>query len=440
MAHFLMAYNQYPDISELYSLYQKYSVITIDSRKTSSDSIFFALKGDNFNGNQFAESALNGGCCYAIIDEEKFCKGDKYILVKNVLSSLQDLAKYHRKQLNIPILCITGSNGKTTTKDLIQCVLSKKYNILATTGNLNNHIGVPLTLLSIKKNIQVAIIEIGANHIGEISSLCEMAQPDYGLITNIGKAHLGEFGGFENVIKAKSELYQYLKKNKKKIFLNSGNPLLISLSEGIDKINYDTISTCSLQEASPFLKIQFDDQIIFSQLIGTYNLENIASAICVGKYFCVENEKIKQAIEKYIPSNNRSQILKKGNNTIVLDIYNANPVSMRVAIENFSTMNGENKILILGDMLELGNYSANEHQEILKLIMNNNFERVILVGKNFMNAASEIKFSVREKFFFNTSDELVHDIQNIPSLQNKSSFILIKGSRGIKLEKVMEYL
>ena len=361
-------------------------------------------------------------------------------LVKNVLSSLQELAKYHRAQLNIPVLCITGSNGKTTTKELMRCVLSKKYNTLATAGNLNNHIGVPLTLLSVTKDIQFAIVEIGANHVGEISLLCEIAQPDYGLITNIGKAHLGEFGGPENVIKAKSELYQYLKKTKKKIFFNSDNPLLSSLSEDTNRINYNTTFTCSLCEASPFLKIQFEDQIISSQLIGIYNLENVASVICAGKYFGVENEKIKQAIEEYIPSDSRSQILKKGSNTIISDAYNANPDSMRVAIENFSSIKSENKILILGDMLELGDYSAQEHQVILKLIMDNNFERVILIGKNFISAALAINFSAKEKFFFNTSDEFICNIQSIPLLQNNPSFILIKGSHGIRLEKVVKYL
>lgn len=431
---------KFPSISELYSLYKKFPVVTTDSRKVSSQSIFFALRGENFNGNEFAQTAIQQGCAYTVIDEEKFYSGEKTILVKDVLQTLQHLALHHRSQLKIPILAITGSNGKTTTKELIKNVLSKKYKTLATVGNLNNHIGVPLTILSITDEIEIAIVEMGANHIGEIAMLCEIAKPDFGLITNIGKAHLGEFGNFENVVKGKKELYQFIRNNNGKIFLNSDNELLVSLTTDLEKITYGTkknsFCQCKMEDSFPFLKIKFNDKIVSSQLFGKYNFENIASTICIGKYFKVENEKIKEAIEEYVPSNNRSQILKTKSNTLLLDAYNANPSSMCAAIENFSEMEGKNKWLILGDMLELGKYEIEEHKNILQLLVEKKFQNIILVGEIFSKAVSEGK----NKFLlFKNSDELANRLKSNSPIK-KSSLILIKGSRGIKLEKVVDYL
>jgi len=440
---------KFPEISELYSVYQKFPNVITDSRKASANSIFFALKGDNFNGNQFAESALQQGCNYAIIDEEQYYIEEKTILVKDCLKTLQDIAMHHRTQLKIPVIGITGSNGKTTTKELIKIVLSKKYRVLATVGNLNNHIGVPLTILSISPDIEIAVIEMGANHVGEIELLCEIAQPGFGLITNIGKAHIGEFGSFENVIKTKTELFLFLRNNKGKIFINSSDNLLLSNALKLEKISYgnseNDFSCCKFLEANPLLKVLNEKEVISSKLIGKYNFENVSAAICIGKYFKVETQKIKEAIEEYTPSNNRSQIIHTKKHTLVLDAYNANPSSMKVAIENFSELSlkelssdgkGENKWLILGDMLELGEYEINEHKKILQLLTEKKLHNVILVGEKFSRAASEMKKNFLQ---FNSSDELAKALKSNSPIGN-NSLILIKGSRGIKLEKVVEFL
>ncbi|MEK6616474.1 MAG: UDP-N-acetylmuramoyl-tripeptide--D-alanyl-D-alanine ligase [Bacteroidota bacterium] len=434
---------KFPDIPKLYSLFLEFPNVITDSRKASSKSIFFALKGDNFNGNQFAESALKQGCRYAVIDEEEYYKGENYILVKNVLAALQEIAKEHRQHFKIPFIAITGSNGKTTTKELIKCILSKKYKTLATTGNLNNHIGVPLTILSITNEIEIAVIEMGASHVCEIAMLCEIAQPDYGLITNIGKAHLGEFGSWENVVKAKMEMFDFIRNKKRKVFINSENNLLMSNASGIEKITYGTsekdFCSCLFLDANPFLKINYDHETISSQLIGKYNLENVAAAICVVKHFGVETQKIKEALEEYVPSNNRSQIVHTKKNRLILDAYNANPSSMRAAIENFYEMKGENKWLILGDMLELGEYEMQEHATILELVAEKNFQNAIFVGEKFSKAISEMKINFPNQFLYKNSDELVNKLKaNL--LNKKPSLILIKGSRGIKLEKIIEYL
>ena len=430
---------KYPFIQELYSVFIKYPNISTDTRKIMPNSLFFALKGDSFNGNQFAETALKLGASYAVIDDEKKYHGDKYILVKDVLTCLQQLATYHRKQLKSIIIAITGSNGKTTTKELIKKVLEKKYRTLATQGNLNNHIGVPLTLLSITPEIELAIVEMGANHVGEIAMLCNIAQPDYGMITNIGKAHIGEFGSFENIIKAKTELYTYIKSNGKKIFVNAEDALLMKHARGIDQITYGTRSNAycrsELVEVNPFLKIVYENQPIQSKLIGTYNFDNITLAICIGKYFGIGIADIKNAIEEYVPSNNRSQIVKTKSNEIVLDAYNANPSSMMVAIQNFYQMKGDDKWLILGDMLELGQYEVEEHKSIIKLIESKKFKHVILVGNRFDKAVLELgsNFPV-----FKTSDELLNVISH--QYRIKDALILIKGSRGMKLERVVDSL
>ena len=434
---------KFPDVSELYSVLRQFPVVTTDSRKAVPGTIFFALKGENFNGNQFAASALQQGCSYVVIDEEQYYSGDKCILVKDCLAALQELAKYHRTQLKIPFIAITGSNGKTTTKEYIKNVLSKKYKVLATTGNLNNHIGVPLTVLEITSAIEIAIIEMGANHTGEIAQLCEIAQPDFGLITNIGKAHIGEFGSFEAIVKAKTEMYQYLKKKNGKVFINSSNELLVSNASGIEQISYGSsqkdFCSCTLAEASPFLKVKYENETIASQLVGKYNFENIAAAICIGKYFDVEAKKIREAVEEYAPSNNRSQIVKTKINTIISDAYNANPSSMRAAIENFHEIKGENKWLILGDMRELGTYEVEEHKNILQLISAKKFSNVVLVGDVFIKAVSELKPDAFAPLMFKNSDELALHLKAEP-LSKSPSLILLKGSRGIKLEKVVEFL
>ena len=434
---------KFPEILKLYSLYkQSYNVIT-DSRKASGNSIFFALNGDNFNGNQFAEIALNQGCSYAVIDEEKFYKGERYILVKDCLKTLQELAHFHRQHLKIPFIGITGSNGKTTTKELIKNILSKKFKTLATSGNLNNHIGVPLTILSITPDIEIAVIEMGANHIGEITMLCETANPDYGLITNIGRAHIGEFGSFENIVKAKMELYRFILKKKGKIFINSENDLLLKNASGIEKISYGNsivdYSQCQFKKANPNLKVKFENEIISSNLVGKYNFENVSAAICIGKYFGVDAIKIKEAIEEYVPSNNRSQVLQTKKNKLILDAYNANPSSMLAALENFSEMKNKNNWLILGDMLELGKYEIEEHKSILKLIADKKFQNVILVGDRFSKAVSESQLTFPKLLLFKNSEELAQKLKSNSPIES-SSLILIKGSRGIKLEKVVEFL
>jgi UDP-N-acetylmuramoyl-tripeptide--D-alanyl-D-alanine ligase len=434
---------KFPKIAELYSLFQKTRIVTTDSRSATEGTIFFALRGDNFNGNRFAEVAIKQGCSYAVIDEEKYYANEKCILVKDSLVALQELAKLHREKLSIPFIAITGSNGKTTTKEFIKSVLSKKYKVLATSGNLNNHIGVPLTILSITSEIEVAIIEMGANHIGEISFLCEIAQPGYGVITNIGRAHIGEFGSFEAIVKAKTELYQFLRKKGEKIFINSSNQLLLLNAEGIEKIIYGNslkdFCSCQLVEANPFLHVKYENEIIASQLIGRYNFENVVAAICIGKYFGVEVKQMKEAIEEYIPSNNRSQIVYTKTNTLILDAYNANPSSMCVAIENFDEIEGKNKWLILGDMRELGAFEIQEHKTILQLVVAKNFKNIILVGEVFLKAFSEMKSPSFNPLVFKNSDELVNRLKQDLFSKN-SATILIKGSRGIKLEKVIEFL
>jgi UDP-N-acetylmuramoyl-tripeptide--D-alanyl-D-alanine ligase len=431
---------KFPSIQELYSIFAKCKVITTDSRKIPAGSVFFSLRGDSFDGNLFAGEALKLGAGFAVIDNEDQYKGGKYILVKDCLKTLQELAAYHRKQLSIPFIAITGSNGKTTTKELIKSILSKKYKTLATTGNLNNHIGVPLTLLSIQPEIEIAVIEMGANHIGEIKLLCEIARPGFGLITNIGKAHIGEFGSFENIVKTKAELYDFIRINGGKIFINSGNELLMERSGGIDKISYgpsqNDFCKCQYENSDPFLKVRFENEIITSRLVGKYNFENAAAAICIGKYFGVDPKKIKEALEEYEPSNNRSQIIKTRSNTIILDAYNANPSSMRAALENFKEMEGGCKWLILGDMLELGTYELEEHKNILRLISGMKIINVILVGEQFSKASSELNM---EHMLFKTSDELAVYLKSKSPI-GKNNLILVKGSRGMKLEKVAEFL
>ena len=421
-------------------------LICTDTRELKPKSIFFALKGGNYNANQFAEKALDAGCSFAVIDDQAFKKDERYILVNDVLSTLQELANYHRKQLTIPIISITGTNGKTTSKELVSAVLGQKYKVLATKGNLNNHIGVPLTLLSITKEHEIAIIEMGANHQGEIAMLCNIAEPDYGMITNIGKAHLEGFGGEQGVIKAKSEMYKYISQKKGKLFVNGDNDLLMGLSEGINRVTYGTKENNDFIgefiESNPFVKIKCkknsdvtdinESPIISTQLIGKYNFENILAAACIGNYFQVDEKNIKEGLEYYIPSNNRSQVLQTKNNLLLLDAYNANPSSMNAAIENFAQMDQPNKMVVLGDMLELGEESEKEHNAVVDLLKQKNIPSIILVGPLFQKAGMRINAK--------TFETNVGALEYLKQMNPKQFTILIKGSRGIKLETIVEAL
>ncbi len=434
-------------IEKLYSLFLKHPIVCTDTRDIKPGSIFFALKGGNFNGNHFAEKAMEMGCAYAVIDEKEFQKNENYFLVDDVLKSLQQLSNYHRKQLNIPVIGITGSNGKTTSKELINAVLSKKYKVLATVGNLNNHIGVPLTLLSITKEHEMAIVEMGANHQGEIAELCTIAEPDFGIITNIGKAHLEGFGGIEGVKKGKSELYKYIQSKEGKLFVHGDDEVLLELAGSIEKVTYgtkklydivgsvatNTTEFISFQWATRYNAVNIKkSELVPTQLVGIYNYYNLLCAACVGNYFKVEDELINQALKEYSPSNNRSQLHKTKNNTLILDYYNANPSSMSLAIENFASLNQPNKMVILGDMLELGSESEKEHDAIVNLLQQKNISNALLVGPLFIAAGKKTNSKT-----FATSDEAVEFLK-----QNKiaDSIILIKGSRGIKLEKVVDVL
>jgi UDP-N-acetylmuramoyl-tripeptide--D-alanyl-D-alanine ligase len=423
---------------KIYNRFLECKAVSIDSREILKDALFFSLKGENFNGNQYAREALEKGCKYAIVDEEKYVEDDRFILVDNVLSTLQELANYHRLKLNPTVIGITGSNGKTTTKELIHQVIQEKYNTLATKKNYNNHIGVPLTLLELKSHHEFAIIEMGANHTGEIKNLCQIADPDYGLITNIGKAHLEGFGSYEKVIQAKSELYDHICNGKGTIFLNKDNSLLEKLTKERKCLTHtygsDKSAECKgeLLKTVPFLKIKTDELTIKTQITGKYNFENILASVAIGKFFQVSNESISRAIGNYIPENNRSQIVKTNKNEIILDAYNANPTSMSIALENFHEMDRDKKTLILGDMFELGKYSHDEHQTIINKIKTLGFKRVYLVGGEFQKVTHG-----DNHYTFKNAEELISHIKKHPIVD---SSILIKGSRGMALEKVVEYL
>jgi UDP-N-acetylmuramoyl-tripeptide--D-alanyl-D-alanine ligase len=425
-------------VENLYSLFLQHREISTDSRLIPEGALFFGLKGDHFDGNEFAGYALDNGASLAIVDDSRYCLNNRYILVENVIASLQQLANHHRNQFRIPILAITGTNGKTTTKELIHAVLSKKYQTLATTGNLNNHIGVPLTLLKLKSETEIAILEMGANHPGEIDHLCRIAEPTHGIITNIGKAHLEGFGGFDGVISTKTELFRFLKSRQGIVFVNNDNPLLVQYSDGMKVIHYETRKTTVMDEQNhpeyPYLKmeIKIDDQEITlsTKLFGSYNAENILAAACIGHFFGVEPGKIKEAIETYQPLNNRSQVLQTRSNLLILDMYNANPSSMEPALKNFAGSIHARKVLILGDMLELGSACDKEHQDILELIEKLGFTEVYLVGPVFTRLNTK-----REWMCFQDSElaRIWLDHHRITD-----AVILIKGSRGIKLEKLVD--
>jgi len=422
-------------IEEIHKHLIKSSGICTDTRSIKYNCLFFALKGANFNGNTFANNAIEKGAYKVIIDEKEF-QNDHSILVHNVLETLQELATFHRNYLNIPIIALTGSNGKTTTKELINVVLSKKYNTVATKGNLNNHIGVPLTLLAMNSDTEIGVVEMGANHHNEIELLCKIAKPDYGYITNFGKAHLEGFGSFEGVIEAKTEMYQYLKSNSKTVFINFNDKKQLTHSEGINKYTFgNEHQNCTIQllDASNEVLLNYQNAVIQSHLIGHYNYNNIAAAIAIGQFFKVTSENIKAAIENFIPSNNRSQLIEKGNNSIILDAYNANPSSMMAALENFIQSQGDQKTVFLGDMFELGPDTEKEHQNIVSYLENNYKGTCYLVGENF----NKTKVNASTIYKFKTFEELKKFLNRAP-LNNQH--ILIKGSRGMALERVLKYL
>ncbi|SHF87136.1 UDP-N-acetylmuramoyl-tripeptide--D-alanyl-D-alanine ligase [Flavobacterium defluvii] len=426
------------NIQEIHNLFLKCKSLSIDTRKIEKDSMFFAIKGENFDANTFAKQALDLGALYVVIDNESYFIDERTILVNNSLETLQELAKFHRNYLRLPIVALTGSNGKTTTKELINVVLSQKFKTKATIGNLNNHIGVPLTLLSFTKETEIGIVEMGANHKKEIEFLCEIAQPDFGYITNFGKAHLEGFGGVQGVVEGKSEMYQYLSKNDKEVFVNLEDPIQIERSAGIKSFTFGVNKkTADLNikdiKANPFVVIDYNNFTVESHLIGLYNANNINAAAAIGKYFKVDDTAIKTAIENYIPENNRSQLLKKGSNEIILDAYNANPSSMAVAITNFLQLENKNKIMILGDMFELGDESKQEHRAIVDSLSNQNESLCYLIGKSFY----ENKISNDGIKFFETFDAFADYLKGT---QFKDNTILIKGSRGMALERTLEYI
>ena len=426
------------NIQEIHNLFLQCKSLSIDTRKIEKGSMFFAIKGENFDANTFAQQALDLGALYVIIDNESYLIDDRTILVQNSLETLQELAKFHRTYLKLPIIALTGSNGKTTTKELINVVLAKKFKTKATIGNLNNHIGVPLTLLSFTKETEIGIVEMGANHKKEIEFLCEIAQPDYGYITNFGKAHLEGFGGVEGVIEGKSEMYQYLAKNNKTAFVNLEDPIQIEKSKSIQSFTFGIQKNqadlrINSIEANPFVCINYDAFDVKSNLIGLYNANNINAATAIGTYFKVDEKDIKAAIESYVPDNNRSQLLKKGTNQIILDAYNANPSSMAVAIANFIQLDNPNKIMILGDMFELGNESSQEHKIIVDSVASQNQSVCYLIGKEFY----EHKISKEHIYFFETFNSFAEYLKTAAFNDNT---ILIKGSRGMALERTLEYI
>lgn len=426
------------DITYIHSLFLKCKLVSIDTRIIEPNSFFIAIKGDRFDANAFAEEALEKGASYVVIDNADYYIDNRTILVKDSLVALQELAQFHRHYLKLPIIALTGSNGKTTTKELINVVLAKKHNTKATVGNLNNHIGVPLTLLSFDKNTEIGIVEMGANHKKEIKFLCELAKPDYGYITNFGKAHLEGFGGVAGVIEGKSEMYDYLSQNGKLAFINLEDPIQVdkskslkSFSFGVNKDKADVI--IKSVQADPFVVVGYSTSIITSHLIGLYNANNINAALAIGKFFGVSDSDIKEALESYVPENNRSQLISNGTNEIILDAYNANPSSMQVAIENFVQLDKPNKIVVLGDMFELGSESMAEHKRIVESLLKEEGVQCYFIGKVFFS--NKI---AKENFHFYETFEAFSESLKEKNFDNK--MILIKGSRGMALERTLDYL
>lgn len=425
-------------IIDLYDLFIHNPQITTDSRNCPKGSIFFALKGDKFDGNQYAGKALASGCVYAVIDNPDYYIGERTILVDNVLKTLQQLAHHHRKVLGLPIIGITGTNGKTTTKELLAAVLSTKFNLLYTEGNFNNHIGVPLTLLRLTHDHEMAVIEMGASHPGDIKELVDIVHPNYGIITNVGRAHLEGFGSFEGVIRTKGELYDYIRRSKGKIFIKKENEYLQSIAKGIEQITYgngdDAFASGQVVSCDPFLVFNWKQQgklhTVETHMIGSYNLDNVLAAVAVGRFFKIPAERISRAIAAYEPTNNRSQFKKTDNNELIIDAYNANPSSMKVALDNFITMPVQPKAIILGDMRELGPTSDELHAEVVEQIKKDQFDKVFLCGEHFSKVGKE--FSP-----FATTEAMVEELRKQPL---KGYHILIKGSHSMGLEKLADIL
>ncbi len=425
-------------IIDLYDLFIHNPQITTDSRNCPKGSIFFALKGDKFDGNQYAGKALASGCVYAVIDNPDYYIGERTILVDNVLKTLQQLAHHHRKVLGLPIIGITGTNGKTTTKELLAAVLSTKFNLLYTEGNFNNHIGVPLTLLRLTHDHEMAVIEMGASHPGDIKELVDIVHPNYGIITNVGRAHLEGFGSFEGVIRTKGELYDYIRRSKGKIFIKKENEYLQSIAKGIEQITYgngdDAFASGQVVSCDPFLVFNWKQQgklhTVETHMIGSYNLDNVLAAVAVGRFFKIPAERISRAIAAYEPTNNRSQFKKTENNELIIDAYNANPSSMKVALDNFITMPVQPKAIILGDMRELGPTSDELHAEDVEQIKKGQFDKVFLCGEHFSKVGKE--FSP-----FATTEAMVEELRKQPL---KGYHILIKGSHSMGLEKLADIL
>ena len=431
------------DITTIYEIFRQCTEVTTDTRDCPKDSLFFSLKGANFNGNQYAQKAIESGCKYAIVDEKEYATSPNIILVKDSLKTLQELANYHRSKFRLPIIAITGTNGKTTTKELLTLVLSQEYNVLSTQGNLNNHIGVPLTLLRINKDHEIAIIEMGANHVGEIKLLTDIVEPNFGLITNVGHAHLEGFGSFENVIKAKGELFDYFKESDGKVFVDFDNEHLQKMCDGLTALFYgrhdqshnkDMFVSGKIIANKPYLEFEWqfmsNTHTVNTHIIGEYNLPNALAAITVGEYFGIRSSLINKAIEEYTPTNNRSQLKETDKNMLIIDAYNANPTSMHAALENFEQMDVNHKVLILGDMRELGHDTDMEHQRIVDFVTKHRFPEAYFVGENFSRVETDYPK-------FKTLEELKEYLNKNPL---KDNYILIKGSRGLQLEKCIELL
>lgn len=422
-------------MEQLYDRFKECKGVSTDTRNIKKGAMFFALKGPNFNANKFASKALENGAKYVVVDDVEYKKDDRYILVEDCLIALQKLANYHRKQFDIPFIGITGSNGKTTTKELMREVLSQKYIVHATVGNFNNHIGVPLTLLAMEDSVEIGIIEMGANKLGDIAELCKIAEPTHGVITNIGRAHVGNFGGFENIIRAKSELYHYLIQNNGQVWINSNQEILVNMSKRFKSPlfypNKGDYYEANLIAAAPYVLFESENkESIHSKLVGAYNFENIAAALCIGKYFKVDEKKANNAIQNYVPSNNRSQIIERGTNTIIMDAYNANPSSMEAAIDNLGKMKAEKKIVILGDMYELGEESDLEHRKLGEIVAAQNFDDVFFCGKLIKKSLETCPKGI----YFEDKEALGIELKR---KNYKKALILLKASRGIGLETVL---
>ena len=426
------------ETSQLYKYFLECGEVTTDTRNCPAGSMFIALKGASFNGNTFASQAIVNGCRYAVVDEAEYANDiyGRIILVDDCLKALQDLAAFHRRELGTKMVGITGTNGKTTTKELIATVLKEKYNVLYTQGNLNNHIGVPLTLLKLTSEHDMAVVEMGANHPGEINTLVNIACPNYGIITNVGKAHLEGFGSFEGVVRTKGELYDYLRRVGGKIFIQNENPYLNSIAGGLECIRYGAEEglyvSGKVVSCSPFLSFSWKSDgkthEVGTHLIGAYNIDNVLAAVAIGKYFGVADEAICNALSSYKPRNNRSQLVESGENSFVIDAYNANPTSMAAALENFRMIDADHKMVILGDMKELGEASVEEHQKVVDMLIDCGFERVIIVGSEFGKTVNNFEH-------YNNADEVYTVLSaDMP----KGYMILIKGSNGMKLAGLAE--